>query len=101
MANTAEADAGRLQPGFPLLLSPDPSVGRRSQVLQKLTNDILVMLRDELFPVAWVRRSKVDVDEAITWGVQVGLEREQRVLVGDIFVLGVKVVDELHPWQKA
>lgn len=74
---------------------------RRSQVLQKLTNDILVMLRDELFPVAWIRRSKVDIDEAISWSVQVGLESEQRVLVGDIFVLGVKIVDELHPWQKS
>lgn len=70
-------------------------------MLQKLTNDILVMLRDELFPVALIRRSKVDIDEAITWGIQVGLECEQRVLVGDIFILSVKIVDELHPWQKS
>lgn len=74
---------------------------RWSQVLQKLTNNILVMLRDELFPVARIRRSKVDVDKAITWSVQVGLEGKQCVLVGDILVFGVKIVDELHPRQNS
>lgn len=74
---------------------------RWSKVLQKLTNNILVMLRDELFPVARIRRSKVDIDEAITWSVQVGLEGEQCVLVGDILVFGVKIVNELHPRQKS
>lgn len=91
VANTAEGDTGRLK-----FLQE-----RWPRVVQKLTDDILVMLRDELFPVTWIRRSEVDVDEAITWSLQVGLEREQRVLVGDIFVFGVKIVDELHPWQKS
>ena len=59
------------------------------------------MLRDELLPAALGGRGKVDVDEAITWGVQVRLEREQRVLVGHVLVLGVKVVDQLHPRQKS
>lgn len=59
------------------------------------------MLRDQLRPVALRRRGKVDVDEAVTGGFQIGLEREHRALVGDVLVLGVKVVDELHPWQKS
>lgn len=91
VANTADGDTGRLK-----------SLRKRwPRVVQKLTDDVLVVLRDELFPLAWIRRSEVDVDEAITWSVQVGLERELRVLVGDIFVLSIKIVDELHPWQKS
>lgn len=86
---------GRFRSASQLLLK------RRRWRRRDLTNDVLVMLRDELLPVAWIRRSKVDVDEAITRRVQVGLEREHRVLVGDVFVLGVKVVDELHPRQKS
>lgn len=31
-------------------------------VLQNLTNDILLMLRQELLPAALLRRGKVDVD---------------------------------------
>lgn len=61
--------------------------------LQQLTDNVLVMLRDELFPLALSGRGKVDVDEAVTRGVQVGLECEQRALVGHVLVLGVKVVD--------
>lgn len=38
-------------------------------MLQQLTNNVLVMLRDELFPVALSWRGKVDVDEAVAWGV--------------------------------
>ncbi len=64
-----------------------------TSALQQLTNNILVVLRDELLPVALSWRGKVDVDQAVTRGVQVGLECEQRALVGDVLVLGVKVVD--------
>lgn len=69
------------------------SITQGAQVSQPLTNNVLVVLRDELFPVALIRRGKVDVDEAVTWGVQVGLECEQRALVCHILVLGVEVVD--------
>lgn len=62
-------------------------------VLRQLTDNILIMLRDELLPVALRRRGKVDVDEAVTWGIQVRLECEQRVLVGHVLILRVKVVD--------
>lgn len=62
-------------------------------MLQQLTNNVLVMLRDELFPVALSGRGKVDVDEAVARGVEVGLEREQRVLIGHVLVLSVKVID--------
>lgn len=40
-----------------------------SNALQKLTNHVLVMLRDELLPLALSRRGKVDVDKAVTRGV--------------------------------
>ncbi len=40
-----------------------------TRVLQQLTNHVLVMLRDELFPVALSWRGKVDVDEAVARGV--------------------------------
>lgn len=59
------------------------------------------MLRDQFFPVALSRRGKVDVDETVTWGIQVGFESEQRALIGHILILGIKVVNELHPWQKS
>lgn len=71
------------------------SAGRR-----RLTDDVLVVLRDELLPVALIRGGEVDVDEAVARRVQVGLEGEHRLLVGHVLILGVEVVDELHPRQK-
>lgn len=71
--------------------------GRR----RRLTDDVLVVLRDELLPVALIRRGEVDVDEPVARRVQVGLEGEHRLLVGHVLVLGVEVVDELHPRQKS
>lgn len=62
-------------------------------MLQELTDNILVMLRNELFPLALIWRGKVDVDEAVTWGVKVGLECEQCALIGYILVFGVKIVN--------
>lgn len=62
-------------------------------MLRRLTDNVLLVLRDELLPAALSRRGKVNVDEAVTRGVQVGLEREQRALIGHILVLGVKVID--------
>lgn len=73
--------------------NPNISIARGTRVSQQLTDNVLVMLRDELFPVALIRRGEVDVDEAVTRGVQVGLEREQRALVGHVLVLSVEVVN--------
>lgn len=64
-----------------------------SRVFRQLTDNVLVMLRDELLPVALSWRGEVDVDQAVTRSVQVGFECEQRALVGHVLVLGVKVVD--------
>ena len=60
-----------------------------------------MVLWDELLPAALGGRGEVDVDEAVSRGVQVGLEGEHRLLVGHVLVLGVKVVDELDPGQEA
>lgn len=68
---------------------------------QRLTDDVLVVLRDQLPPVALSRGGKVDVDEAVARRVQVCFERERRAFVGHVLVLGVKVVNELHPWQES
>lgn len=68
---------------------------------RRLTDDVLVVLRDKLLPPALIRGSEVDVDEPVARRVQVGLEGEHRVLVGHVLVLGVKVVDELHPRQES
>lgn len=62
-------------------------------MLLELTDNVLVMLRDELFPVALSWRGKVDVDEAVTWGVQVGLKSEHSGLICHVLILSVEVVD--------
>lgn len=67
----------------------------------ELTDHVLVVLRDELNPLTLSRGGEVDVDEPVARRVQVGLEGEDRVLVGHVLVLRVKVVDELHPRQKS
>lgn len=74
---------------------------REMKIFQNLTNDIFVMLRDELLPVSLIRRGEVDVDESVTRCVQVGLKSEQGSLIGHVFVLRVKVVNQLYPGQKS
>lgn len=74
---------------------------REMKIFQKLTNDIFVMLRDELLPVFLIWRGEVDVDESVTRGVQVGLKSKQSSLVGHVFILRVKVVNQLYPGQKS
>lgn len=94
VANTAERDRLELRQQRDASVScPRLSTAQGARASQQLTDDVLVVLRDELFPVALIRRGKVDVDEAVTRGVQVGLEREQRALVRHVLVLGVEVVD--------
>lgn len=44
---------------------------------------------------------QVNVDQAVTRGVQVGAEGEHTALVGDVRVLRLKVVHQLHPRQQA
>ena len=40
---------------------------------------------------------EVNVDELVLGGFQVGLEGEQRALIGDVLVLSVKIVNQFHP----
>lgn len=43
---------------------------------------------------------QVNVDQAVARGVQVGAEGEHTALVGDVRVLRLKVVHQLHPRQQ-
>lgn len=65
-----------------------------------LTHDVLVVLRNDRGPMLPLRPLDVDVDEPIARSIQVGVEREQRSLVGDVGVLGLKVVYKLDPRQQ-
>lgn len=62
-----------------------------------LTHDVLVVLWDDCGPVLPLRLLDVDVDETIARSIQVGVEREQRSLVGDVGVLGLEVVYKFDP----
>lgn len=42
----------------------------------------------------------VNVDETISRSFQVGVEREHCSLVGDVRILGLKVVHKFDPWQR-
>lgn len=64
-----------------------------------LTQDVLVMLRYEGSPVLRIWFLDVNVDKLVTWGIEVGAKCEYSALVGDVRVLGVKVVNEFDPWQ--
>ena len=59
------------------------------------------MLRYECFPVLLGWFLDVYVDETVSRSVQIGVESEYSSLIGDIGVLGVKVVHEFDPWQQA
>lgn len=98
MANTAGTGRRFTPPGTP---TRGRCVFLPMGAGQQLTDNVLVVLRDELLPPALIRESEVDVDEPVARRVQVGLEGEHRVLVGHVLVLGVKVVDELHPRQES
>lgn len=65
-----------------------------------LTQDVLLMLRDQRDPVLPVWVLDVDVDEAVPRGVQVGAEREHAALVGHVRVLSFKVVHQFDPRQQ-
>lgn len=65
-----------------------------------LTEDVFVMLWDELLPLTGCWMSKVHVDETVAWSIQVRFESKYGALVRHIFVLSVKVVDQLHPRQQ-
>lgn len=65
-----------------------------------LTHDVLVMLGNDRGPMLPLRSLDVDVDEPIARRIQVGVEREQRSLIGDVGVLGLKVVYNFDPWQQ-
>lgn len=43
----------------------------------------------------------VDVDETVSRSIQVGAEREQVSLIGDVRILGLEVVHKFDPWQQA
>lgn len=58
------------------------------------------MLRDELLPLTGDRPSEVHVDETVARSVQVRFESKHGALVRHVLVLGVKVVDQLHPRQQ-
>lgn len=62
-----------------------------------LTHDVLVVLWNDRGPVLPLGFLDVDVDETIARSIQVGVEREQRSLVGDVGVLGLKVVYKFDP----
>lgn len=62
-----------------------------------LTHDVLVVLWNDCGPVLPLGFLDVDVDEPIARSVQVGVEREQRSLVGDVGVLGLEVVYKFDP----
>lgn len=66
-----------------------------------LTQDIFVVLGDEGSPVLPVCFLDVNVDETVPRSVQVRVESEHGSLVGDIRVLGVKVVHKFDPWKQA
>lgn len=65
-----------------------------------LTKDIFVMLWDELLPLIGCWLGEVHIDETVAWSVQVRFEGKHSVLVRHVLVLGVKVVDQLHPRQQ-
>lgn len=65
-----------------------------------LTHDVLVVLWDDCGPMLPLRSLDVDVDEPIARSIQVGVEREQRSLIGDVGVLGLKVVYKFDPRQQ-
>lgn len=65
-----------------------------------LTHDVLVMLWNDCGPMLPLWSLDVDVDEPIARSIQVGVEREQRSLIGDVGVLGLKVVYKFDPRQQ-
>lgn len=64
------------------------------------TEDVFVVLWDELLPLTgrWLR--EVHVNETVARSVQVCFEGEHSVLISHVFVLGIKVIDQLHPRQQ-
>lgn len=58
------------------------------------------MLWNECGPVLLLWFLDVNVDETISRSIQVRVEREDRSLVGDVGVLGLKVVYKFDPWQQ-
>lgn len=58
------------------------------------------MLWNDCGPVLLLWFLDVNVDETISRSIQVRVEREDRSLVGDVGVLGLKVVDKFDPWQQ-
>lgn len=58
------------------------------------------MLWDELLPKTGCRLSEVHVDETVARSVQVRFESKHGALVRHVFILGVKVIDQLHPRQQ-
>lgn len=93
--------AGGLFPSFP---APEPAKGRDraepGRAGQLLTQDVLLVLRDQRGPVLLVRVLDVDVDEAVARRVQVGAEREHAALVGHVGVLRLEVVHQPDPRQQ-
>lgn len=65
-----------------------------------LTQDVLIVLRDQGGPVLPLWLLDVDVYEAVPRGVQVGAEGENTSFVGDVRVLSLKVVHKFDPWEQ-
>lgn len=65
-----------------------------------LTHDVLLMLWNDGGPMLPLWSLDVDVDEPIARSIQVGVEREQRSLIGDVGILGLKVVYKFDPRQR-
>lgn len=63
-----------------------------------LTHHVLVMLWNDCRPMLPLWFLDVDVDETISGSLQVGVEREHCSLIGDVGVLGLKVVYKFDPW---
>lgn len=65
-----------------------------------LTHDVLLVLWNDCGPMLPLRSLDVDVNELIARSIQVGVEGEQRSLIGDVGVLGLKVVYKFDPRQQ-
>lgn len=63
-----------------------------------LTHYVLVMLGNDCPPMLLLWFLDVDVDETISRSLQVGVEGEHCPLIGDVGVLGLKVVYKFDPW---